>query len=50
MAARIRTEGALCMETKIPPGTLDLLILKTLARVGEMHGYEIARLYPEDLR
>jgi PadR family transcriptional regulator, regulatory protein PadR len=27
---------------EIPPGTLHLLILKTLARRGEMHGYEIA--------
>ena len=27
---------------EIPPGTLHLLILKTLARHGEMHGYEIA--------
>ena len=27
---------------EIPPGTLYLLILKTLARCGEMHGYEIA--------
>jgi PadR family transcriptional regulator, regulatory protein PadR len=26
----------------IPPGTLHLLILKTLARVEEMHGFEIA--------
>ncbi len=26
---------------EIPPGTLHLLILKTLARGGEMHGYEI---------
>jgi transcriptional regulator len=26
----------------IPPGTLDMLILKTLARGGEMHGFEIA--------
>jgi PadR family transcriptional regulator, regulatory protein PadR len=25
------------------PGTLDLLVLKSLARNGEMHGYEIAR-------
>src|SRR5580693_6093824 len=25
------------------PGTLTLLVLKTLARGGEMHGYEIAR-------
>ena len=27
---------------EIPPGTLYMLILKTLARQGEMHGYEIA--------
>jgi PadR family transcriptional regulator, regulatory protein PadR len=27
---------------EIPPGTLYLLILKMLARSGEMHGYEIA--------
>ena len=27
---------------EIHPGTLYLLILKTLARSGEMHGYEIA--------
>jgi len=27
---------------EIPPGTLDMLILKTLVRGGEMHGYEIA--------
>lgn len=27
---------------EIPPGTLYLLILNTLARSGEMHGYEIA--------
>lgn len=27
---------------EIPPGTLYLLILKSLARCGEMHGYEIA--------
>ena len=26
----------------IPPGTLHLLILKTLARSEEMHGFEIA--------
>lgn len=26
----------------IPPGTLQLLILRTLARDGEMHGFEIA--------
>lgn len=30
-------------EDEIPPGTLYLLILKALARVGELHGYEIAR-------
>jgi len=28
---------------EIPPGTLYLLILRTLARGGEMHGFEIAR-------
>jgi len=27
---------------EIPRGTLDLLILKTLARGGELHGFEIA--------
>ena len=27
---------------EIPPGTLYLMILTTLARSGEMHGYEIA--------
>jgi len=27
---------------EIPPGTLYLLILKALARHGELHGYEIA--------
>jgi PadR family transcriptional regulator, regulatory protein PadR len=26
----------------IPPGTLDMLILKTLARSGRLHGFEIA--------
>src|ERR1700722_7180465 len=27
---------------EIPPGTLDLLILKTLDRLNELHGFEIA--------
>ncbi len=27
---------------EIPPGTLDLLILKTLTRERELHGFEIA--------
>jgi PadR family transcriptional regulator PadR len=27
---------------EIPSGTLDMLILRTLARCGEMHGFEIA--------
>ena len=27
---------------EIPPGTLYMLILKTLSRGGEMHGFEIA--------
>ena len=26
----------------IPPGTLDMLILKTLAGAGQLHGFEIA--------
>ncbi len=29
-------------QDEIPPGTLYLLILRTLARGSEMHGYEIA--------
>lgn len=28
--------------TEIPPGTLYMLVLKTLARSGPMHGYGIA--------
>ena len=28
--------------TEIPPGTLYMLILKTLVRLGPMHGYGIA--------
>ena|ERR1043166_9919442 len=27
---------------EIPPGTLEMLILKTLARGGRLHGFEIA--------
>jgi len=30
------------MRDEIPPGTLYMLILKTLARGREMHGYQIA--------
>ena len=29
--------------SEIPPGTLYLLILKSLARIGPMHGYGIAQ-------
>jgi PadR family transcriptional regulator, regulatory protein PadR len=36
------SRGAGLHRDEIPPGTLYLLILKTLARSGEMHGYEIA--------
>src|SRR5215472_10158768 len=36
------SRGADLHRDEIPPGTLYLLILKTLARSGEMHGYEIA--------
>jgi transcriptional regulator len=28
--------------TDVPPGTLYMLVLKTLARLGPMHGYGIA--------
>ena len=33
------------METRseIPPGTLHMLVLKTLVRLGPMHGYGIAQ-------
>ena len=34
--------GGALHRDEIPPGTLYLLILRTLARSGEMHGYEIA--------
>jgi transcriptional regulator len=27
---------------EIPPGTLEMLILQTLARAGQLHGFEIA--------
>jgi transcriptional regulator len=29
--------------SEIPPGTLAMLVLKTLARLGAMHGYGIAQ-------
>jgi PadR family transcriptional regulator PadR len=29
--------------SEIPPGTLYMLILKSLARMGQMHGYGIAQ-------
>ena len=32
---------------EIPPGTLYLLILRTLARSGELHGYELANSIQE---
>ena len=31
------------VKTGIPPGTLDMLILKTLNRLGPIHGYGIAK-------
>ena len=34
--------GFHAMKTDIPSGTLYMLVLKTLARVGSMHGYGIA--------
>ncbi len=30
------------MQSPIPPGTLDMLILRTLVHAGEAHGFEIA--------
>ena len=30
-------------KTEIPPGTLEMLVLKTLRRFGPMHGYGIAK-------
>jgi len=36
------SRGADLHRDETPPGTLYLLILKTIARSGEMHGYEIA--------
>jgi len=30
-------------KNEIPPGTLYMLVLRTLARDGELHGYEIAK-------
>jgi len=30
------------MKEQIPPGTLDMLILQTLARLERLHGFEIA--------
>src|SRR5580704_14363588 len=35
------------MRTEIPPGTLDMLILKTLLKANEMHGFEIAEAIRE---
>ena len=29
-------------QDQIPPGTLDMLVLTTLARTSELHGFEIA--------
>ncbi len=34
--------GEASRRDEIPPGTLYMLILRTLARGGEMHGYEMA--------
>ena len=35
------------MRDEIPPGTLDMLILKTLAKVAHKHGFEIAEAIRE---
>lgn len=31
------------LRSTVPPGTLDLMVLKTLEALGTMHGYGIAR-------
>jgi PadR family transcriptional regulator PadR len=31
------------MDSEVPYGTLDLMVLKTLAAMGALHGYGIAR-------
>jgi PadR family transcriptional regulator PadR len=31
------------MDSEVPYGTLDLMVLKTLAAMGPLHGYGIAR-------
>jgi PadR family transcriptional regulator PadR len=31
------------VRSTVPPGTLDLMVLKTLDAMGELHGYGIAR-------
>ncbi|HTS26286.1 MAG TPA: PadR family transcriptional regulator [Bryobacteraceae bacterium] len=43
----IRERGSPKREYEIPPGTLDMLILKTLARGDEMHGFQIADFIQE---
>ncbi|MGO4885608.1 MAG: PadR family transcriptional regulator [Bryobacteraceae bacterium] len=35
--------GKESLRTEIPPGTLYMLILRSLARLGPMHGYGIAQ-------
>jgi transcriptional regulator len=35
-------EAGSVKRAEIPPGTLELLILRTLARARELHGFEIA--------
>ena len=35
--------GKETVKSEIPPGTLEMLILKTLRRFGPMHGYGIAK-------
>jgi len=34
-------------KTEIPPGTLEMLILRTLKRLGPLHGYAIAKSIQE---
>ena len=51
-SGRLNDAGDRLHQDEIPPGTPYLLILRTLARGGEMHGYEIAnsiQLISEDV-
>jgi transcriptional regulator len=41
VAAGLPETGGIVKKDEVPPGALELLILTTLAREGERHGFEI---------